>query len=98
MSTAACLFRVLQVFSLCLLLFIPPAWAQQSYTDTENDSALTSQDVEDESDDGGRSFEQELADIDRHYADLVPDHAKSATPTAVTNDRDDDEDEDEEEE
>ena len=58
------------------MLFAPPAWAQRSYQDTDDDTALISQDVDDESDDHGQSFEQELSDIERQYAELVPDTAK----------------------
>lgn len=99
MLTIARLFRVLQVLSLSALLFASPAWAQQSYRDTNDDTATLSQGVENEADDDGRTFEQELADIKRQYADLVPDHQKSAASRETLSDiGTDEEDEDEEEE
>ncbi len=85
MTTAFRFFRILQVMSLSVLLIAPSVWAQQSYRDTDDDTALTSQDFDTESDDDGRSFDRELADIERQYSELVPDSAKSTAFKDVTN-------------
>jgi hypothetical protein len=97
MTTAFGFFRVLQVMSLSVMLFAPPAWAQQSYRDADDDTTTTSQDVDNESDDDGRSFEHELADIETQYSQLIPDHAKGSAYESAPNDVDSDNEAEEEE-
>lgn len=98
MTIAIRLFRTIQVFSLCFLLFVPFTWAQQSSPNTADDSATLAQDFDNKSSDDGEDFERELTDIETQYSQLVPDSAKSTALKEMANEVNGDEDEESEDE
>lgn len=94
MTTTAHLYRTLHVLTLCVLLIAPPTWAQHVYPDT--DAGTTSSEFDNDPDDHGQQYEQELFDIEQQYSGLVPESAKSTTAREGTKDVESDNEENEE--